>query len=320
MDSITVLHFEIGPELLIAFPVLEFIFTLLKTYLFEKRYARAGILCFILESTIGILLTFITCFSLFNRTVSWKRYPLVASIGLALFETCLVLLEVTLVSMMTRNIHREEGQDYHNNSGANVPKNNKLFIFKLAFICFLYPLIFLAIIVLKRRTMEKSGDRAVEITTVISLFYSCLHILFVSAPSLIFGQVLIDKTTGRVLGLDCENPATCIDDDSSSEEEENTLGAMLSKFIEKCRDLIDPFSPIKVCFTIGMWFSGVSLLTAVIQTFRRSKYIDSGIVTIFMVIGPGSFSVSAFSGKLITLQQNLKETTSKDAISSSDAF
>lgn len=321
MESITVLNFEIGIEFLIAFAVLEVFFTLLKTFLFDKQYARAGFLCFIFESTFGVLLTFVTCASLSNRTVSWKHYPLLASIALGIFEAAVVLLEASFVCMMTRKILNSNHQDCSNTPAEHVPKTDTLFIFKLGFICFLYPMIFLAIIILKRRTLEKSGDRPVEITTVISLFYTCLYISFVSAPTLIFGQVLVDRTTGRVLGLDCGNPPKAdIYNDSDEETDEGGLCAVLSKYIDMYAELIHPYSPIKMCFMIGVLFSFVTLLTAAIQTFRRGKYIDSGIVTIFMVIGPGSFSVSAFSGKLIKLHQSLMINRPEHPIPSSSNF
>ena len=231
MDAVQIGEVEISPWVLFGLSASEFLITFVKSMMFKKKRDWAGFMLFIIEALIGAALTAITSASLFNRVVAWKGYPIAVSVGLGLFELSVIITEALLIIILvSRDVeHRDQvdNVDFVQNCTTMV-----YYFFTL--------IVFVLIIIFKRRGLQKDGDRPVEIVTAASVFYSVF--LPVAFP-------FLSDDGGDVPLL---------------------LFSGLAAFI----------------------FSWFPLLTYMIQMFRFNKYIDSAIITILLVLVPGSFSIS----------------------------
>lgn len=295
MGSVHVGNVEINLGVLISLAVVEVSLTLLKSFLFDRKCKRVGILCFVTESCIGIILTSITSASLFSRTVAWKQYPIVTSVALVLIEISIILLEAKIIWYMISKENEDRRRSFEHNSGFVAFIGSITGLSALAAISFAFPMLFLVIIAIKRRTLELSSDRPVEITTAISLLYILTYI-FIFMLHTNFNLKRFQNPEN-----DSEDIQTYVVHDEDPQI--NSASTNETSACEADEDIETPFikaiySPLGFSYCISIAFTCMVLLATLIETFRRNKYIDSGTVTIFMVVGPGSFSVSALAFKV----------------------
>lgn len=106
MDKRSVQGGDVGISIgaLISLAIAEDSFTLLKSFFFDKRYTSAGLLYFVTESEIGIVLTSITSVSFLSRTVALKQFPIVTSAVLVLSKIGIILVEARIILYDLRRI------------------------------------------------------------------------------------------------------------------------------------------------------------------------------------------------------------------------